>query len=228
MADQTLSDEQQALAAELALGLLEGQERAKALRLCLADTRFAVEVETWRHRLSPLLDGIPETAPPDTVWQAIDARLGNRQASGAVRSLHLWRGGALVASAIAAALALVLVTRPAAQPAQTTIGISQLASAQGAVHMAISYDPQKGVLRLGRSAMERGARSPELWVIPEDGIPRSLGIVARNGGSLPVDENLRPFLRDGVTLAITLEDAATAPHKAPTSPPILTGKITII
>ena len=147
-----------------------------------------------------------------------------------MRRLRFWQGSALLSGAIAASLALVLVTRPAPAPDQppAAVGLSQLADAQGAATMAISYDPQSGVLRMGTSQIASGAKAPELWVIPADGVPRSLGLINPQGGKHAVSEELRAFLQNGATLAITLENAATAPHAAPTSAPILTGKISII
>ena len=41
-------------AAELALGVLDGEERAAALRRVLADPVFAREVERWRRYLAAL------------------------------------------------------------------------------------------------------------------------------------------------------------------------------
>lgn len=233
MLDALTPSERDDLAAQLALGLLEGNERAQALRLCLFDPAFAAQVEAWSHRLSPLLDLAGEQAPPNHVWRAIEARIGAASSGRAspertVGRLRFWQGGALVSGAIAACLALLLVTRPAPEQTNGTVGLSQLADAQGAATMAISYDPQSGVLRMGTSQIASGAKSPELWIIPADGVPRSLGIVDRQGGKLAVSEDLRAFLQNGATLAITLEDAATAPHPAPTSAPILTGKISII
>ena len=234
MLDAPTPSDRNDLAAELALGLLEGEERAQALRLCLSDPAFAAQVEAWGHRLSPMLDLAPQQTPPGHIWSAIVARIGATSSASAapertVRRLRFWRGSALLSGAIAASLALVLVMRPAPeQQAPGAVGLSQLADAQGAATMAISYDPQSGVLRMGTSQIAGGAKSPELWVIPADGVPRSLGIIDRQGGKLAVNEELRAFLQNGATLAITLEDAATAPHAAPTSAPILTGKISII
>lgn len=94
--------------------------------------------------------------------------------------------------------------------------------------MAIAYDPRQAMLRLSPTSLENGAKSPELWVIPKDGVPRSMGIIQAKGREMPVDAALAKYLKSGVTLAITMEDAASAPHKAPTSLPILTGKIVII
>ncbi|MET0241537.1 MAG: anti-sigma factor [Sphingobium sp.] len=228
MADPILSPDHADLAAELALGLLEGPDRAAALRLCLSSPSFAAEVEAWGHRLSPLLDATPHEAPSSRVWNAIEARIADRPAMAPRRSLRLWRGGAIAAAAIAASLALIIIVpRPASQGPEN-IGVSQLVDAQGAATMAISYDPKAGMLRLGPSQLQSGAKSPELWIIPEDGVPRSLGLIGADGGTLAVETRVRQFVRHGVTLAVTLEDPATAPHRAPTSAPILTGKISII
>ena len=233
MLDAPTPSDRNDLAAELALGLLEGEERAQALRLCLSDPAFAAQVEAWGHRLSPMLDLAAEQAPPAHIWSAIAARIGDAlpdraSPSQVVRNLRFWRGGALLSGAIAACLAVVLITRPAPEQTPGAVGLSQLADAQGAATMAISYDPQSGVLRMGTSQIASGTKAPELWVIPADGVPRSLGLINPQGGKHAVSEELRAFLQNGATLAITLEDAATAPHAAPTSAPILTGKISII
>lgn len=50
-------EERDMLAAELALGVLEGEALAQALRLKLADKAFAVQVEAWQARLAPLSTG---------------------------------------------------------------------------------------------------------------------------------------------------------------------------
>ena len=52
------------LAGELALGVLDGAERAEALRLMVADRAFALSVERWRDELGALFAGWPEEAPP--------------------------------------------------------------------------------------------------------------------------------------------------------------------
>jgi len=220
--------DREAFAAELALGLLDGLERAEALRLCLSDPEFAAEVETWSLRLSPLLHAVPAVQPPEHLWTAVEARIGGARTVTAMRALRWWRSGAIAASALAASLALFIALRPAEVQGPAPVAISQLAGAAGSATMAIAYDPRQGTLRLSAASLETGAKSPELWVIPEDGVPRSLGIVRADGGELAVDGALARFLRNGVTLAITLEDPATAPHKAPTSLPVLTGKISII
>lgn len=63
--DEPLTPEQdrEALAAELALGLLDGQARADALRLRLGDPVFAALVEAWEVKLSPLYSEWPAADP---------------------------------------------------------------------------------------------------------------------------------------------------------------------
>ena len=80
-------------AAELALGLLEGDERAAALRRVLADPAFAREVEDWRNRMAGLFDDYREVAAPDSVAGAT-RRAGDdasRAAQPRGRSSRRWR-----------------------------------------------------------------------------------------------------------------------------------------
>jgi len=237
MTDPVPPSDRDDLAAELALGLLEGEERAQALRLVLADPVFARRVEQWSVRLAPLLAGIPEQAPPAHVWNAVYARIGAAAPTSVIRQLRRWQAGAVAAAAIAACLGIVLVTRPPVSPpttppveqaAETQIMLSQLARADGSDQLAVRYDPRNGALRLGRSTLATATKRPELWIIPADGVPRSLGLIRSEGQIVPVREDLRPFLKEGSVLAVTLEDPATAPHPAPTATPILTGKISTI
>ncbi len=116
----TPAEERDALAAELALGLLEGQARADALRLALSDPAFAALVAGWEAKLTPLHSEWADAAPGDRVWDGIAAQLPEARPSSVTAietRLRRWRAGALVSGAIAAALALVLIAQPVAPPA---------------------------------------------------------------------------------------------------------------
>ena len=230
MPDPVTPEERDHLAAELALGVLDGEERARALRLVLQDAGFARDVERWGYRLAPLLAVIPGEAAPAHVWRSVEARIA--EPARPVSRERFWRFSALGAGALAASLALLLFTRaptPIA-PAPTAapqVAVSQLARADGKDVLPVRYDAATGTLHLGRSALATGGKSPELWVIPADGVPRSLGMLPAQG-RLAVRDALRPFFKDGAVLAVSLEDASTAPHEAPSATPILTGTITTI
>ncbi|MCW3847486.1 anti-sigma factor [Sphingomonas sp. LB-2] len=231
----TPEQERDLLAAELALGVLEGADRAAALRLRLAEPDFAVAVTAWERRFDPLYEEFAEAAPPN-VWPAVERRLGALRGD-AVRALRRWRIAAIGSGAIAASLAGILVLRPPPAPVQVArmpdqLMVTQLEGGEGpeqGIMLAANYDPAEGELRIRAMKVPAGNLEPELWVIPADGVPRSLGMVARGGLSrMKVPMAQREMIQDGATLAITMEPRDGAPHKAPSSAPIAAGKISTI
>ncbi|WP_327516825.1 anti-sigma factor [Sphingomonas sp.] len=234
-----LPDERELLAAELALGVLEGDALAAANRRLLTDAAFAEEVEAWRDRLAGMALDVPEETPPDELWSRIERAIDGTGPAPVVdlvprRQLRRWQFGTAAAGAVAAALAVMLVipgpepsiipppTQIAAQPAI----VAQLRGEGEGPLVAARYDPSTAQLRLVAQDMGDDPRVPELWIIPEDGIPRSLGVIQPAGDTqLTVAEGHRSMLHDGATLAITMEPRATAPHPAPTGPRVAAGKI---
>lgn len=234
MADAPLTPEEwDALAADLALNLLEGAERDRALGLRQDDPAFAAAVTAWEERLAPLFDEIAPVDPPATIWLAIAERLSQEKVVDLrmVRQLRMWRRAAIAASAIAAALAMVLVLSPADLPvvapaSSGPIMVAQLASTTGGPSMAASFDPASSVLRIKSAGIAPGRLTPELWIIPADGRPRSLGLIAHLGTTgVVVPAALRPHMREGGTLAVTMEEAGTAPHAAPSAAPVAAGTL---
>ncbi|MGF7168483.1 anti-sigma-K factor RskA [Sphingobium xanthum] len=244
MADDTplTPEERDLLAAELALGVLEGELRALALRLQIGDPDFREAVTAWQTRFEPLLHGYGEVEAPD-LWQAIELRLPS--ADPAVAGLGVvtriesharaWRFGALGAGALAAALAAFLVFRaPPAPPAQTRVQVAQsaepsvarLGEAESPAQFAANYDAATGELRVRTIKLPPSDLAPELWVIPADNVPRSLGLIPASGSMrVTLTPAQRAHLKDGVTLAVTMEPRDGAPHAAPSSTPIAAGQI---
>ncbi|MEO7689594.1 MAG: anti-sigma factor, partial [Sphingomonas sp.] len=95
-------------AAELALGLLEGEERAHALRRVLAEHGFAQEVERWRAHLAQLFDLWPAMdAPPGVlgrVERAIDGPTEVTAAPVVAKRSLFWPVAAGLSSVAAAAM----------------------------------------------------------------------------------------------------------------------------
>ncbi len=230
-------DEDDLLAGELALGLLEGPERSEAEARAEADPAFAALVEAWRERLAPMLTASPE-APPEHIWDAIQAQLAVNDKpapSDAERALRRWRAFAVASSALAASLALVLVTRsppPQAPPPRVEAPIPNMVATlegeQGLAIVTIAADPAGRLLVTPvRLPAERGV--PELWIIPEDGKPRSLGIIRAEGPSaMIVAPGHRPHVHRDATFAISREPAGGSPTGLPTGPVIASGKISIV
>jgi anti-sigma-K factor RskA len=233
-------DEPDVAAAELVLGLLEGEERAVALRRVLAEPGFAQEVERWRQHLEPLFEIWPEVAAPpgmmERLDQALDGPAAPRRAA-LLRSGRLWPGIAMTSSLIAAGLLLVVLVRPTPpvptamppkrQPVATAPARMLVASidpsAEGKPVTAV-YDPVSGGLRLTESALADADRSAELWVIASDGVPHSLGLLHVGGGStFMVTGDNRARLVAGATLAVSLEPVGGSPSGSPTGPVVAKG-----
>lgn len=225
-------DEDTLLAAELALGLIEGAELAAARRRQLAEPAFAAAVARWTAEFAPLAHAGPDAAPPD-LWSRIEARLPAAAPADPriVTALHRWQAIAIAASAAAAVLLAVLLLRPVAAPVaplQQPVAIAQITGSEGAT-FAARYDAGDATLHVRTEAMPASRLAPELWVIPAGGKPVSLGLVATRGGrDIAVAPAHRALLTEGATLAVTMEEPATAPHAGPSGPPVAAGKISIL
>jgi anti-sigma-K factor RskA len=212
-------------AAELALGLLEGEERAAALRRVLADPVFAREVEDWRHRLTGLFDDYVEVQAPESVA----ARLAAPDSAPArTQPRNRWPIVATL-SAMAAAVALFFVTQPGPPPAvphHMMVASLMMSDKSGAVPALV--DMTTGEMRVGSTAMAPKGKTAQLWMIGGDGVPRSMGMLASTGPSrmmLPMEK--RAGLTDGVMLAVSIEPEGGSPTGKPTGPVVASGKLSI-
>jgi anti-sigma-K factor RskA len=232
------------LAAELALGLLSGEDRFAAERLRDADAGFAGEVAAWEARFADFYLEIAEVAPDPVVWRRIMERLATdapvRPAANDDRPVRgsgalPWKISTGLFGAMAAGLAVVLIVRPEppAPPAPVVVQapaetlVAQLNASDGSSMLAARLDTQQRQLRVRATAIPAGAGEPELWVIPAGGAPRSLGLVARDGETLvALVGDLDRLVADGATLALTLEPREGAPHAAPTGDILGAARIT--
>lgn len=231
MADPLRPEEEDvALAAELALGLLDGEALAAARRRQLSDPAFAAAMARWASDFAPLALSVADVPVSAGLWPRIEARLpGGDQA--VVVALRRWRATAIAAGAAAAVLLAIVLTRPVPQPVvlpPRPVVVAQITGTEGAA-FAARYDADQGMLHVRTEALPASRRAPELWVIPAGGKPVSLGVIAARGSrDVAVAPTTRALLADGATLAVTMEDAATAPHAGPSSAPVAAGKITIL
>jgi anti-sigma-K factor RskA len=226
-------------AGELALGLLEGDERAIALRRVLAEPGFAREVERWRSYLAQLFADWPAIEPPAGLWDRIAGSLDGARRSRPIS--RLWRPIAGVTTLIAACLALVLFIRPAPPPppgsapapiAHGPMLVAQLApspsAASGAQAVAAVYDPVTDALRVGPAPLAGTGKAAELWVIPAGGAPHSMGVLNPDRETpMPVGPHNRPLLAPGATLAISIEPPGGSPTGKPTGPVVATGALAV-
>jgi anti-sigma-K factor RskA len=234
-------EERDQLAAEFALGVLDGAELRDARALAMSDAQFREAVGRWSGRLAPLLDDVELAAPPEGLWSKIEQRLASDVAGSNVialrRRVNLWRGATAALTAIAASLALVLVTRPPERvevpvpvPAQQQASAPMVATLgdKGTTKMVASWNPGDRMLVVAASAdmPVDNAHAHELWVIPAGGKPMSLGTMP--GGrhmAMEVPEQLSSKLVDGATLAVSVEPAGGSKTGAPTGPVVASGAL---
>lgn len=225
---------QDVAAAELALGLLDGEERAAALRRVLAEPAFAAEVERWRLYFAQLFDLWPETEAPEGLIDRIDESLGGPKLSRTRRAP--WPLIAVAMSALAAVLLVVIALRPAPTPLPAPVPqvqegsrallIAALGDAKSPI--AAAYHPENGLLRIAAAPTVPSARVAQLWAIGGDGVPHPLGLLTAAGTELRLAAADRARLVPGTTLAISVEPTGGSPTGLPTGPVVATGALSAV
>ena len=196
---------------------------------------------------APLHEEVAAIAPPPGLWSRIEDALGsgpaaNDNSAALHQAVTKWRTATGAMTALAACLALVLVLQqrpiaaptpqpapaaapaaPAAPPMVAMVGDKQ------ATKVMVSWDPsaRQMVLAVAGTLPGDASHSHELWVIPADGTPRSLGMMPADKQShMRLAEALASLLQQGATIAISVEPRGGSPTGAPTGPVIATGALT--
>ncbi len=218
-------------AAELALGLLEGDERALALRRQLAEPAFAREVEAWREHFGTLFAGTAERAPPAYLAERIEAHL-DRPSGRTVASPGFWRPLAMVTSLAAASLAGVLLIQPGGRPtsvvpqaAPTAQMVAALAPAGKGAPLAAYYDARAHMVRMPAPMPIPAGRSAQLWAIVDGGKPVPLGLFRIVGATVVAEAKGPAPMQPGTMLAISFEPVGGSPTGQPTGPVVASGML---
>ncbi|EYD71248.1 anti-sigma factor [Limimaricola hongkongensis] len=222
-------DDDSALAAEHVLGLLEGDELARAEKRLESDTAYRALHADWTEELSAIADGIAPETPPARVRRAIDRRLFGARREGLLRRLGLWP--ALGAAALAAGSYAVVTNLDMLRPDPAGPGLrAEIAAEDRSLVVQVAYDPAApDALRVSRPSGEAApGRSLELWLIAGEAAPISLGLLPDDReGRLTVPEELRPLLPQAV-LAVSDEPAGGSPEAGPTGPVVAAGPVTTL
>jgi anti-sigma-K factor RskA len=219
--------EDELIAAEYALGVLSGADRAAAEQRIAKERAFARVVSDWEQRLAPWAANVAEEAPPPQIWDRITAALPpvRAEAPGLWQSLTFWRAFGLASALAAACLALAIfagVLRTG-QPLIATI------DGGGHHHFVATLDTKRGTVAVVPVAFagDVTGRVPELWLIPADGKPRALGLLRADGAvSIAIPPDIAPLAAKDAVLAVSLEPPGGSPTGQPTGPVIGSGKLT--
>ena len=118
----------------------------------------------------------------------------------------------------------VFVRVPVAQ-APTAPMVAVLTGEKGSA--TVTFDPASGRMTSAAVGLDIGKQSAELWVIPADGKPRSMGVMDVSApGWAKVPAAAIPALGAGVTLAVSIEPLGGSPTGLPTGPVVLKGHMT--
>lgn len=215
------------LAAEYVLGTLRGGARRRFETLMGAHPSLREAVARWHERLHPLAGTVPVVAPPPRVWQAIEARLDEGpQPASAPRSiwsaLAFWRGWSALATAAAVVMAVLLAQpAPLAPPVVVVLAAPEGANAFVA---SVSADGRSLVVRPLATLDVDATRALELWAVPGQGAPRSLGLIQLDRTTVLRREQV---LNGTAALAVSLEPPGGSPTGAPTGPILYTGAVSL-
>jgi anti-sigma-K factor RskA len=216
------------LAAEYVLGTLKGGARRRFEGYMHNDAALRRTVAEWQDRLTPLSEFTPEQTPRAEVWRGIERRLNLRPAAPPWQfwrndSLNFWRGLGVVSSAMAVLLVVVLTTRTLEAPRIDYVATLTDDKAQTALLLTADRRHQALNVRLVGNAPVASDKTLQLWVVPKQGHPRSLGILADRG-------EVKLALTDSATsgdvmlLAVSLEPKGGSPDpNGPTGPILYKG-----
>ena len=234
--DLDLGPDSDLAAAELALGLIEGDELAAARRRQLAEPGFAREVETWRAHFAGLFAQWPEAAPDPALGHRIAQRIdapGGAPVQLARPDAGGWRALALGASAAAAVMLGVVAWRPSLpaapvdrSPASAQPLVAALAPAGPGAPLAAMYDPASATVRMPGPMTIPAGHDAQLWLIEGQGKPQPLGLFHQIAGAtfVATAKTSRPIAA-GSTLAISIEPIGGSPTGQPTGPVVASGAL---
>lgn len=214
------------LAAEYALGTLRGRARARLKRWMRDDAELAREVAKWEARLAPLAQAVAPVAPPARVWNALQNRLEVNPKGARRMSFSVWKALGLMASGAATALLAIAILLPSLRDTSPAAYVAVLSDAKTnrAVLVATAGQADK-VLRVNTldPSIQVSGRSLELWALPRDGKPKSLGVIGAQRAVLRLDATADKSLGNVPALAISLEPQGGSPTGQPTGPVLYSG-----
>jgi anti-sigma-K factor RskA len=232
------------IAAEYALGLLEGEELLAARSKEANDEAFARRKDWWNNWFAPFTDEMAGTEPGADVWARIKAEITSRSVDEDSRVVDLqsrlrrWQWAAGATSAAAAVLLAVMVFSPgnAPNPEPSATGPVQMAAADPLVasipigdtrlRIGVTYLPASEEMLVSASGLTAdGVHDHELWLVPDDGSPpQSLGVVVPGAERrTAVPGQITGNMGDGAVLVLTREPIGGKPDGEAAGPVVAEG-----
>lgn len=219
-------DAAQALAAEYVLGTLRGPARARFAALASRDPVVAEAMRRWEGAFAPLAQDVAPVEPPQRVWRAIAARIAPSSRS---PRASFWKPFGMVMTGVASvmvAFSLWLSLTPAPEPMFEAMLMSPDHTPRMVVAM---YRPDELRVKMMHPWKGMPGKSLELWAIPKEGGPRSMGVVSNEAPEtmMHVAEN-DPRIAGAKAFAVSMEPMGGSPTGQPTGPVLCSGAITAV
>jgi anti-sigma-K factor RskA len=207
------------LAAEFVLGTLAGAARRRFERWRVADPFVERRVRAWEDRLAGLAFQLEPVAPSPAVWASIERKIGPAQQG-------RWRAfAAAVAAVTVLGLGWLLWQElRVAEPQAQAIIASKAGEALWRVELAADGEYVE-VSAIGAVSYP-DQRSLELWALPPEAAPVSLGLMPASGRlRLALDERQRAAVGLAANVAVSEEPLGGSPTGAPTGPVLYVAAI---
>ncbi|WP_367254948.1 anti-sigma factor [Pseudomonas sp. stari2] len=211
-----------ALAADYAIGLMAAPARRRFEQLLLEDAALRTELAHWQESLASLTETLPEVPVPERVWHGVTARIEPQELH--VPEKRPFWNWLRVTAALASIVVLVflgsLYTHDDARYRATLLS----ADAKPALKVE-AHDDYLQVEPLTLAAVDP-QRSLELWAIPADGKPISLGVIPAGGkGKVELSDAQKALIGKPIALAVSLEPKGGSPTGQPTGPVLYQGAL---
>ncbi|MCA8233085.1 MULTISPECIES: anti-sigma factor [Burkholderia] len=225
--------------AEYALGVLDAAERRALEQSAARDPSLQAMLERWQRRFALLAEDVAPVAPPGRVWARIQRDLGffvppaasSAPSGGWWNSLPLWRWVGIGASAAALGLLAVNLVRvgeapPRVAAVEGSYMVATIARSDGVAHWTATVDLRRArmvVVPADKPTIDAN-HSTELWLIPPNAKPISLGVFTPD---MPASMTLPPEIvarfSARAVLAVSIEPHGGSPSGQPTGPVLATG-----
>lgn len=239
-------DDDDTLAAEYALGLLEDAQVMAAERRSAADSTFANRVRYWQRTFAELDTTANLVAPSDDLWERIAARLAGPEPQGAQMratrskrpwrtawigdiwdSLTFWRATALATSFASILLAVglgVSMWRGSDTPVFVAILMTENSNEPAALVNTFA-DGRAELVPLREIAVPEG-RALQIWTLWDRTVgPRAIGL-AQATRTMSLNLSNLPSTGPNQLFEITLEPKTGSPTGRPTGPILMKGLTT--
>lgn len=211
------------LAAEYVLGTLDGAARRRFDRLLLESAAARAAVEEWQTRLGAMAQQFPEVTPRRALWQRIEDSIEPVTEMPSMGGLGFWRRWALVSSvAFVAAVIFIFKELPTEEtlvPPQSVAFVNEENLTPLWV-VSMNFDTGELTTQAVSATAQDIDRVYELWMLPAQGNPQSLGLMPVNGDT--TRRNFSPalldLLRGAQGLAVSIEPPGGSPTGLPTGP----------